>query len=318
MSWAFLDDHADENPKLMAVGGEAAWYWACGLCYCRRNPKVPGFIPYQKAFLLYPTKNPQALVARLVDVHLWAEVDGGFQVNDYGKIYKSEGDAVELATKRAEAGRLGGLAKAGKKLAKQPSKLPDEPPSKEAERSLANEPKDSGKNLAHVSATRATRVREDPTPTPTDLPDTTTQGPDRSPADPNRMGPKAVVAADGTLPIAERARKVLENPVDGYDLGPSRWPEVQAIGKAWAFGMALDLRDNARGDSDLRAILEALAAGSPPDRLVAIGPLASKSEYFKKIKRPGPAAFTAAVIRRLLAELDGASTGTGAEVIEVR
>jgi hypothetical protein len=180
MSWAFLDDHADENPKLMAVGGEAAWYWACGLCYCRRNPKVPGFIPFQKAFLLYATKNPQTIVKKLVDVGLWLETDGGFQVNDYGKIYRSDADPDEVSRKRAEAGRLGGLAKASKTLAKPRSKVPASEPGKVPEPELAKPAQDSGKILAHVRATHATRPREDPTPTPTERSDNNNQRPDRS------------------------------------------------------------------------------------------------------------------------------------------
>lgn len=182
MSWAFLDDHADENPKLMAAGGEAAWYWACGLCYCRRNPKVPGFIPRQKARLLYEVKDVDAVIGRLLEVRLWEEVPGGYQVNDYGKIYKTDTSPEELSTKRAEAGRLGGLAKASKRgrvSSKPASNAANEPPSKEPESDVATEPPESGKtdskNLASAGATRARVTREDPTPTPTFQPDTTTQ-----------------------------------------------------------------------------------------------------------------------------------------------
>lgn len=205
MSWAFLDDHADENPKLMAVGGEAAWYWACGLCYCRRNPKVPGFIPYQKAFLLYATKNPRAIVRKLVDVGLWLEVDGGFQVNDYGKIYRSDADPEEISRKRAEAGRLGGLAKASKTLAKPRSKLPEQLPSKTVATGLAKPEQDSGKTLAHARATRATRPREDPTPTPTERSENNNQRPDRSdPQEPGGRGGEISCPSDLRLTDDQR------------------------------------------------------------------------------------------------------------------
>jgi hypothetical protein len=107
--WAFLDDRADEHPKLLAVGGEAAWYWACGLCYCRRNFRVPGFIPKQKALILYPVTNVKDIIAVLVEARLWHEVDGGYEVHEYGKIYGERQVDAELSRKRSEAGRLGGL-----------------------------------------------------------------------------------------------------------------------------------------------------------------------------------------------------------------
>jgi hypothetical protein len=107
----------------------------------------------------------------------------------------------------------------------------------------------------------------------------------------------AVVVAD----LADRARKVLENPHDGQFAQPSKWPEVVAVCEAWAFGMPLKLRDHVSSDSDLRAILEAFRDGYTVEQLIEAGKLSLKSDYFKTLARPGPASFTAAVLRRLLA-----------------
>lgn len=102
-----------------------------------------------------------------------------------------------------------------------------------------------------------------------------------------------------TLP--ERARKILANPHDGQFAQPSTWPEVLAICEAWSFGMRIKLRDFVNSDSDLRAILEAIAAEEfTVEQLVVAGELAKKSEYFAKLDKPGPASFTPAVLRRLL------------------
>lgn len=65
--------------------------------------------------------------------------------------------------------------------------------------------------------------------------------------------------------------------------------------------MVVKLRDFVDSDSDLRAILEAFRDGYTVEELVEAGRRATSSEYFQKLKTPGPAAFTPAVIRRLLA-----------------
>lgn len=102
--------------------------------------------------------------------------------------------------------------------------------------------------------------------------------------------------------VAAKARKVLDNPYDGAWLVPSKWPEVEAICRAWSFGMPIKLGDSVNRDSDLRAILEAIAAQEHTvEQLILAGDLAKKSEYFGRLTHPGPASFTAPVLRRLLA-----------------
>jgi hypothetical protein len=75
---------------------------------------------------------------------------------------------------------------------------------------------------------------------------------------------------------------------------------VRQIAKAWSFGEPIRLGNSPKSDSDLRAILEAIAAENPVSELVRAGSLATSSEYFAKSERRHPGAFTAAVIRRLL------------------
>jgi len=111
--------------------------------------------------------------------------------------------------------------------------------------------------------------------------------------------PAAVVSVKT---LATRATLVLENPHDGQWQSPSKWPETIAVCEAWSFGMVIKLRDFPPSDSDLRTILEAFRDGYTVAELVEAGRRAKTSEYFRKIKRPGPSSFTAAVIRRLLAD----------------
>lgn len=114
--------------------------------------------------------------------------------------------------------------------------------------------------------------------------------------------------------LADRARRVLENPHDGQWQRPSQWPEVMAICEAWAFGMPMKLRDFVDSDSDLRAILDAIAAEEfTVEQLVSAGELAKKSEYFGRLDRPGPATFTPAVLRRLLSAPSGIKRAEAAD-----
>jgi hypothetical protein len=246
-------------------------------------------------------------VRKLVDVGLWLEVEGGYQIYNYGKVYKTDVSAEELSTKRAEAGRLGGLAKASKTVANPPSKPASKRPGKTEPDELAKPSNESGKNLAHVHATRASRAGQDPTPTPTDLTATTSQRPDTSEPLAN---PSEVVVAKQSEPLAERARKVLENPYDGAFLLPSRWPEVIAAGVALSPGIkSLKLRDNVSGDPDLKAILELYRDGYSVADVEEIGRRARASEWVKGRQKVGPAFFSAAVVRRLMADEEQAAEG---------
>jgi hypothetical protein len=118
--------------------------------------------------------------------------------------------------------------------------------------------------------------------------------------------------------LAERAKKVLLNPFAGDFENPAGWPETIAVAEAWSFGMALRLRNDVTRDTDLKAILQAFADGYPLEELIEAGSKAQRDRergegYFATLNRPGPAAFTAPVLRRLLAndEVTGVRTRAG-------
>jgi hypothetical protein len=84
MAWLRIDDRVRTHPKVVQAGMTAAWFWFCGICYCREH-LTDGFIA--KAML--PTLSAgagtkaAALAAKLVKVGLWHEVEGGYQVHDF-------------------------------------------------------------------------------------------------------------------------------------------------------------------------------------------------------------------------------------------
>jgi hypothetical protein len=124
MTWAFLDDHGHENDKLLQIGGAAAWYWACGLMYCRRKQAERAqkgerfnFIPSFAAKALYADTKASTHIKAIVRVGLWVETEGGYLVHDYKVVYGTDGtDATAAPAAPAESkltpSQLGGRARA--------------------------------------------------------------------------------------------------------------------------------------------------------------------------------------------------------------
>lgn len=99
MTWARLDDHANEHKKQLKAGAEACWLWSCGLMYANRQRARDGFIPDEALLMLYPFKSPEKLANKLVSVGLWVKVDGGYQIHEYANWNDS---AEKLENKREQ------------------------------------------------------------------------------------------------------------------------------------------------------------------------------------------------------------------------
>jgi hypothetical protein len=107
MSWFKLDDKFHSHSKVVAAGNAAVGLFVrCGAWTA--DQQRDGFIPEAIA-ALYGTKRE---IAALVDVRLWAKVDGGYYMPDYLEYNFSAEEVEERRGKRAEAGRMGGLARA--------------------------------------------------------------------------------------------------------------------------------------------------------------------------------------------------------------
>ncbi len=107
MSWIKMDDQFADHPKVLRVGGDAAWLYVAALCYCARY-LTDGDIPSAVVARLTDRANPDGLAARLVGVGLWEQTPDGYRVHDYLD-YNPAGDEQRAKRKaRAEAGRRGG------------------------------------------------------------------------------------------------------------------------------------------------------------------------------------------------------------------
>lgn len=77
MGWVALDDGFFANPKILEVGHAGAGLYAMALSYCGKY-LTDGFVPAG-----WLNGHPKALASKLTTAKLWAEVEGGFQIEDY-------------------------------------------------------------------------------------------------------------------------------------------------------------------------------------------------------------------------------------------
>ncbi|HKY40669.1 MAG TPA: hypothetical protein VJN18_32260 [Polyangiaceae bacterium] len=255
MTWAFLDDHGHENEKLQEIGGAAAWYWACGLMYCRRmEPKRAAqkkrfdFIPTKAALALFPDPKAKQHIKELLRVGLWHAVVDGYIVNDYREVYGNDGTtpgALQPAGPAAvqpTPSQLGGKARAGTA-----SRGP-------AGRFQPSQP----------------RARQFPDPDP----ETTEQATAKDLKDSARGEPAsqpAAAAAVFKMTLAERASALLQSPALARDWQPQRWPELlefaQAIEATW---QPISLGPYGR-DPLVALLVDELAGGLDDTLLAAAG-----------------------------------------------
>lgn len=133
MSFAFYDDRLPNNKKVawlvaQGVNGVAALGLHLLANTWSRHEGMRGFVPdYMPERLV--GRCAKKLVTLLVEVGMFDAADGGWTIHDYSQFGRDDGTPVaakvnQLSQQRAEAGRKGGLAKAGKTASNIPSKPP--------------------------------------------------------------------------------------------------------------------------------------------------------------------------------------------------
>jgi hypothetical protein len=108
------------------------------------------------------------------------------------------------------------------------------------------------------------------------------------------------------LPIAERAKLVLEEPREAQQLRPQHWQETRRIAEAFgaAVGCERPLSELAR-DSGLRAIVQLLAAGYSVADLEWVARNVPKQEWWRRGDRArGLGSLSVEVVSRALGERD--------------
>lgn len=133
MSWAKVDDHANEHDKQLEAGPEACWFWVCGLMYANRQRARDGLIPEKAIRMLYPVDNPQALAEKLVEVGLWVKTKSGYKIHNYHK--------WNPTLEQVEAERAAGRNRAAKSYENKKAKKRDSSGEEEPKTPTEDEPK---------------------------------------------------------------------------------------------------------------------------------------------------------------------------------
>lgn len=113
MNWVKVMNTLPSHPKIMMAGDRAAWLYVCGLCYSNEH-LTDGHIARALLPVVCPgSKSPERLAALLVSVGLWEQVDGGWQIHDYGDVQRTAAEVKEIRRKdrerkHADSGRKGG------------------------------------------------------------------------------------------------------------------------------------------------------------------------------------------------------------------
>jgi hypothetical protein len=102
MAWVYLDDHFDENVKVLharELHRDAPWLYVCGLTYCRRS-NTDGLIVGPQIPRLMTDYSAKAKKA-LIDAGLWDDAgQGSVQVHDWHEWNRSS-DAKSASARNA-------------------------------------------------------------------------------------------------------------------------------------------------------------------------------------------------------------------------
>lgn len=297
-TWAYLDPKARQRNKLVKIGEGAAWYWACGLMYCRDSDherQRPGFIPDYQAHHLYATKRARAHVKQLVAEGLWLKVEGGYLIDGYGNVYGHEAldplDALvqELAAPvvsaqtvseaRAKAGKLGGQRAAElRRGASKPTPLLPKQTQQNGFATQANPDAESDSSFQVGSRSASLN------------PENTKENPHPKDLNPTARGGVCLDEECSFLRLERREQaKLLLDDAKRFAslLRPHRWPEVielvAAFAKATGRGRGVSAYDR---DGGVRALVALLAAFDLETLLRAIPFAVTSPWWLEEPNRP--------------------------------
>jgi hypothetical protein len=121
MGWVRLDDAFYDHQKQSGAGPLAELLWVRALAWSNRN-LTDGFIPRVQVRRLADyaedcdwmgrPQMPDMLAGKLVEVGLWDEIEGGYQVHDYHDFQPTSGQVRGQQANQHEAKVAGGKARA--------------------------------------------------------------------------------------------------------------------------------------------------------------------------------------------------------------
>jgi hypothetical protein len=152
--YARFDIGMDEHPKIMMLSDAAFRALVEATMYSRRQ-RTDGFIPGPVARRKWGNKACTELCSNDSERPSFSQVDGGYRIHDFAKHQTTNAD---IEAKR-ESGRLGGLAKAGRRVAPATDSLEQKASNSLAKTETETETETSTSN--EVDKTRLTALFDD-------------------------------------------------------------------------------------------------------------------------------------------------------------
>jgi len=136
-TWVKLPDKLPDEPAVAGLSDAAFRLHVTALCYCSRH-LTDGLVP-DAMIGRWGVRGAQRAANELVEAGLWAwKGDGDYTIPDYLDTQRSRAQVEAISTKRAEAGKRGGIAKANRK--QRSSKLPSKGEAEDREQSSETDP----------------------------------------------------------------------------------------------------------------------------------------------------------------------------------
>ena len=120
LPWVRFDTSLPDNPKILELvemrdGRASAFVYCCSLAYAGKHG-TDGFIP---KWALSRINGRPADATRLIEVRLWHEVDGGWEINGWAERQESN-DETQARKERAQKAAAARWAKEKERTAPRP------------------------------------------------------------------------------------------------------------------------------------------------------------------------------------------------------
>ena len=198
MAWVRLDDSYGRNPKVLAAGPLCRDLYILALCWCN-NQLSDGYIPSSIICTLSPGLRAAGRIAsRLVELGLWEQVPGGYQVHDYAEYQPTREEVLS----RREAWRI----RQWRTRSRRDSRV--SPPESHAK----TPPVSHGESHGHVTESRPGPSQEYPSVGSPVTSPSPTGAPDGRPGSGNTKNKKARAAEQAEYDAVRRAEWAMLTP----------------------------------------------------------------------------------------------------------
>lgn len=306
MSWLRIEGRMPQHHKIAPLSDAAFRLHVTAMAWSV-EAKSDGHLPTRVPATL--TRAPQGkklkdAVAELVEAGAWRPETDGHVIHDFLDWNLSAAELTARSEAKAKAGAAGGR-RSTESRSRQAAASARPQAAAQADTRPPAEP--SAQAPAEADHQAAAQAESKPSPLSdqnTDPRSTAAESQDLTGFPRENPGLTVAEAAEAPLTALQHKYQLCSRNPGYFALeGGVRWPEFLAVWHAWSrpFGITEPPSITQRVDRDILVIIEAFASGKTLEQLLAAGKAAETDDYFKTLSGAGPASFTPAVLRRLLA-----------------